>query len=65
MYDSLKVLGLGFGASETKVKVKYRALSQIWHPDKHYSLNTGKTYEETADFFKLINNAQTHLHGIL
>ena len=65
MYDSLKVLGLGFGASETEVKVQYRALSRIWHPDKHDPARTGKTAKEAEEFFKLINNAHAHLRKVL
>ena len=33
--NSLKILGLGFGAFKTEVKVKCRALSIVYHPDKH------------------------------
>ena len=34
MYDSLKILGLGLGASEREVKLAYRRLASIFHPDK-------------------------------
>ena len=61
MYDSLKILGLGLGATEREVKIKYRQLSRKYHPDKHNSEETGITDEEAADFFKLINNAQAYL----
>ena len=65
LYDSLKILGLGFGASETEVKVQYRALCRIYHPDKHDPAKTGMSNEEASDFFKLINNAQAYLREVL
>jgi hypothetical protein len=34
MYDSLKILGLGLGASEREVKLAYHLLPCIYHPDK-------------------------------
>jgi hypothetical protein len=65
LYGSFKILGLGLGATETEVKLKYRALSRIYHPDKHDSSKTGKTDEEASDFFKMINNAQSYLREVL
>jgi curved DNA-binding protein CbpA len=40
---SFKALGLGLGATETEVKVAYRALARIYHPDKHDPMQTGST----------------------
>ncbi|KAL7523598.1 hypothetical protein ACHAXR_000250, partial [Thalassiosira sp. AJA248-18] len=65
LYDSLKVLGLGLGASETKVKTKYQALSCLYHPDKHDSTKTDMTNQAASDFFKLINNAQAYLRQVM
>ena len=65
LYDSLKILGVGLGATETEVKVKYRALSRINRPDKHDSTKTGMTYEEAENFFKLINNVQAYLQEVM
>ena len=39
MYDSLKVLGLGFGALETEAKIKFWTMSIMCHPDKHKTEN--------------------------
>ena len=61
LYDSLKVFGLGLGASEAEVKVKYRAMSRLYHPDKHDPQKMGMSNAEATEFFKLINNAQAHL----
>ena len=36
-YDSLRILGLREGATEGEVKAAYRAMSRIYHPDKHNS----------------------------
>ena len=65
LYDSLKILGLGLGASETEVKVKYRELSRMYHPDKHDSTKTGLTDEQASDFFKLTKNAHSYLREVL
>jgi curved DNA-binding protein CbpA len=63
--NSFKVLGLGLGATETEVKVQYRALSYIYHPDCHDPARTGLTHKAAADFFKLINNVQAYLQEVL
>jgi DnaJ-domain-containing protein 1 len=34
MSHSLKILGLGLGASETEIKIHYRQLARKYHPDK-------------------------------
>jgi DnaJ-class molecular chaperone len=64
---SFKVLGLGLGlgATETEVKVAYRALAQIYHPDKYDPIQTGMTQEEAFEYFKIINNAQAYLCEVL
>ena len=54
----IKVLGLGLGATETEIKVRYHALAQIYHPDK-------RDPARTANYFKLINNAQAYLCKVL
>ena len=64
LYDSFKILGLGIGASETEVKVAYRTLSRIYHPDKHDPSRTGMTNEKASDRFKLINNANQYLREL-
>ena len=63
--DSFKVLGPGLGVTEIEVKVQYRALSRIYHPDRHDPMHTGLTNEAAADFFELINNAQAYLREVL
>jgi DnaJ-class molecular chaperone len=63
MYDSLKILGLGLGASEREVKLAYRRLASIFHPGKweHSRHTTGMTLPETTAHFQMINNAQSFL----
>jgi DnaJ-class molecular chaperone len=63
MYDSLKILGLGLGASEREVKLAYHHLACIYHPDKWEQThqNTGMTLPETTAHFQLLNNAQSFL----
>ena len=58
---SFKALGLGLGATETEVKVAYRALARIYHPDKHDPTRSGMTHVEASEYFKLINIAQAYL----
>jgi DnaJ-class molecular chaperone len=62
---SFKAFGLGLGAKETEVKVRYRALAQIYHSDKHDPTRTGMTQAAAANYFKLINNAQAYLCKVL
>ena len=60
---SLKILGLGFGASEIEIKVHYRQLACTYHPDKNDPIATGLTTAEASasDFFKLLNNTNKYL----
>jgi curved DNA-binding protein CbpA len=62
---SFKVLGLGHGATETEVKLAYRALAQIYHPDKHDPTRTGMKQAVASEYFKIINNAQAYLCEVL
>jgi len=61
MSHSLKILGLGLGASETEIKVHYRQLARKYHPDKNDTTITGLSEEEASEFFKLLNNAKDYL----
>ena len=66
MYDSLKILDLGLGASEREVKLAYQRLASIvYHPDKweHSRHATGMTLLETTAHFQLLNNAQSYLRS--
>ena len=47
------------GATEGVVKAAYRAMSRIYHPDKHNSAFTGKSDEEAVEFFHHLNNAHS------
>jgi curved DNA-binding protein CbpA len=62
---SLRALGLGLGASEIEVRVAYRALARIYHPDKHDPAQTGMMHAQAAEYFKIINNAQSYLREVL
>jgi hypothetical protein len=61
MSHSLKVHGLGLGASKMEIKVHYRQLVHEYHLDKNDSTTTGLTAEEATEFFKLLNNANDYL----
>ena len=67
MYDSLTIFNLGYGATITEVKAKYRSLARIYHPDKHptHRDRTGMTDDEAKKFFQLINNAHIYLRSKL
>ena len=65
MWDSLKVFGLGLGASETEVKVKFRAMSRVYHPDKHNPDQAGMSNSQATAFFQLLNNAYSYLREVL
>jgi DnaJ-class molecular chaperone len=55
----LRILGLREGATEGEGKAAYRAMSRIYHPDKHNSGFTGKSDEEAVEFFQhLITNTE-------
>ncbi len=60
-----KVLGLCLGTTEMEIKVQYKALSRIYHPDRHDPAHAGLTHKAAAYFFKLINNAQAYLQEVL
>ena len=60
-YVSLRILGLREGATEGEVKAAYRAMSRIYHPDKHNSSGfTGMSDEEAVEFFQHLNNAHSY-----
>ena len=61
MSHSLKILGLGLGASEMEIKVHYRQLARKYHPDKNDTASTGLTTAKASDFFKFLNNANEYL----
>jgi DnaJ-class molecular chaperone len=61
MSHSLKILGLGLGASETEIKVHYRQLACKYHLTKNDTTITGLLAEEASEFFKLLNNANDYL----
>ena len=63
--NSLRILELREGATEGEVKAAYRAMSRIYHPDKHNSGFTGMSDEEAVVFFQHPNNAHSYLREIM
>jgi DnaJ-class molecular chaperone len=61
----LKILGLREEATKGEVKAAYRAMSRIYHPDKHNSGFTGKSDEKAVEFFQHLNNAHSYLQEII
>jgi hypothetical protein len=66
-YDSLKVFGLRFGASERDVKMAHQNLVRIYHPNKGEESHQlkGMSLAETTVHFQLLNKAQSHLRQVL
>ena len=65
LYDSYKILGLELDATEIEVKVAYRALARIFHPDKIPNNKTNMNRDEATIHFQLLNNAKEHLIRVL
>jgi curved DNA-binding protein CbpA len=61
MFQSLTILGLGLGASETEIKVQYRQLARKYHPDKNDTAITSLTPSEASTFFQLLKNVHQYL----
>jgi len=53
VFQSLTILGLGLGASETKIKVHYQQIARKYRPDKNDNAITGLTTSEASTFFQL------------
>ena len=65
MYDSLKVLRLGFGASETEVKVQFWAMSIIYYGENLKKEQNEMTEEGATKLFQILNNYHYYLRGVL
>ena len=61
MSQSLTILGLGFRASKTEIKVHYRQLARKYHPDKNDPAITGLSASEASAFYELLNNVHEYL----
>ena len=59
--EAFSVLGSEPNATEREIRVKFRQLSRMYHPDKHQQSQTGMTNEEATEFFQRANNAQENL----
>ena len=56
--NAFNILGLETSASERDIRIKFRQLSRIYHPDKHRSSQTGMSNPEATEHFQKLNNAQ-------
>ena len=63
--EAYQTLSLEHNATSREVKIKFRQLSRIYHPDKHNPTNTGMSNVEAQEFFQKINNAQELLTNFL
>jgi len=59
---ALKVLGLGDDATDQDIKVAYRDLISVWHPDKH--IHNERVRERAEQMVKRLNEARDILFGI-
>ena len=57
--NSLPELGIDIGAKSMEVKVKYRTLLRIYHPNVHNLEETGMSHTKAQYFFQIINNARS------
>ena len=64
LYDLFKLLDLGIGTSKMEVKVQFRKLSRVYHPDKHDSSQPEMASAEATAFFQLINNVYSYLKEV-
>jgi curved DNA-binding protein CbpA len=49
------------GATEREIRVRFRKLSRIYHPDRHKCDETGLTDQQAKEKFQEINNAYSYL----
>jgi len=59
--EALRLLGLGEDATEAEVKIAYRELAQILHPDKYN--NNERLSERANEQLKMVNEAREVLLG--
>jgi hypothetical protein len=59
--DSLGILNIPMSATEREIKVQYRRLARIYHPDKYDPTITEMSMFEAQEHFKQINNAYEYL----
>ena len=50
--EAYQTLSLEHNATSREVKIKFRQLSRIYHPDKHNPTNTGMSNVEAQEFFQ-------------
>jgi len=60
--DSLRALGLNDNATDNEIKLQFRRLSLIYHPDK-YSDTLGISEDEATAHFQILNNAYSYLRN--
>ncbi len=60
LYDAFKILWLGLGASERDVKLAYRNLARLYHPDKGEESRhiTGMMLAETTTHYQLLEDTE-------
>ena len=51
------ILQLPINPTEREIKVQYRRLSRIYHPDKYDGSTNSMTKDQAQEHFKTINNA--------
>ena len=61
--DYFGILQLNNTATKREIKVQYRRLARIYHPDKYDRSTNPTTKTESQEHFKLINNAYKFLRN--
>ena len=62
--DSFGIFDLTYSATERAIKVRYRQLARIYHPDKYDGSTNSMSKMESQEHFKLINNAYEYLRNL-
>ena len=66
--DSFGILELPMTATEREIRVQYRRLARIYHPDKYNlasnEVSSRMTVLEGQQHFQMISNAHDYLQGV-
>ena len=65
MFDSIKILGLGYAATYAEVKSQVPSNGKDISSQPVYPERTGLNHLQTVQLFKLINNAHEYLRSKL
>ena len=53
-----KILGINTKATKQEIKLSYRKLAKIWHPDKNTSLQAKNKFQYISEAYQTLSNPQ-------